>query len=205
MPKTKLLQLGCARGRQCFGNLLLECHQPRSAQLWMDAGARRVFFGQSVALLCGEIVTNGDQRKTTGLQSASSRWNCLMPVGGGTVPDWQCWKPRALFFCFVQKRVEFPPAAQGLACQHSRAGGEGQVLTRAESSCARACRKHSQEFLPAMWARCFLHVMHLHMVCAYLPTHRTENMRAWECVLTPRSARSAMSRRTEQALTPHSP
>lgn len=72
VPKTKLLQLGCARGRQCFGNLLLECHQPRSAQLWMDAGARRVFFGRSVALVCGEIVTNSDQRKTTGLQSASS-------------------------------------------------------------------------------------------------------------------------------------
>lgn len=93
----------CARGKQCFR--LLECHQPWSAQLGSaaDAGAGQVVFGESVALSCGEIVTNSDQRKTTGLQSASSQWSCLMPVGGGTVPDWQHWKPRAPFLWFLQK------------------------------------------------------------------------------------------------------
>lgn len=115
--------------------------------------------------------------------------DCLMPVGGGTVPDLQHWKPRAPFFWCLQKTVGFPPAAEGLACQHSQAGGEGWVLTHAETGCAKARMRHSQEFLPAVWACCLLHVAHLHMLCACLPAHHTQNKHPQECALTPRCAR----------------
>lgn len=47
-------------------------------------------------------MTEGDQRKTAGLQSASSRWSCLMLVRAGE----QYWKQKAPFFWFLQKTLQ---------------------------------------------------------------------------------------------------
>jgi len=184
----------CARGKQRFRRLFLACRRPRSARLWMweQLGG----FGG---------VSGVPQRKTTGSQSGSSGWSRLMPVGGRTVPDWQYSKPRAPFLWFLQKTVGFPPAAQGSACQRSRAGGEGWALTPAGSNCARACVRHSQEFLPATWARCPSHVTHLCVLHAYHPAHPTENKHPRECALAPRCLQGATRTRAERALAPRSP